>query len=950
MDIDQCLQPNPITVTPETLLSEAIALMALEQSKDLPACILIVEVTKILGILTARDVVRLLALKVNFETTTIGTVMTCPVITLQNSLVCEQEYILSLLQQHNISFLPIVKGEQQILGILDTKSLFQAWETTPLQQRQVWNQLKHQYQQTKLLAEITRKIRMSINLDDILQTAVKEVQNLLACDRVLIVKVRFNSTAIPISEAIVPNLPSMLGYEITDPLLIGDNLAKYHQGEFLAISDLTLAGIALEIQTLLKQFEIKAKLVVPILSQTELKALLVVHQCRSPRSWQSKEIELLQQLADQIGVALSQAQLLNHLEELVLERTIELTTTNQLLEAEILERKQTEIALRENQQKLTGILDHADEAIITINEQQQIQLFNQGAEKIFGYQVHEIIGKPLDILLPDTYHQIHRQHVNQFNQSPDKAHVMTERNCNIYGRRKNGAEFPAEASIAKLQTSEGVLLTVMLKDITERQQSAAKLQASKTLLAKAEKIAKIGSWEYNPATQQLTWSEELYEILDFPQMQNLPTCAAVVARIHPEDYLMVKKALKQGHREGKAWQFTYRWILEDEQVKYLESRGEPTLDSEGKVIKVWGTVMDISDRIRAEKSVQRSEEQLRLITDALPILIAYIDNHKRYRYINRTYETWFGRPRSTLLGLHIQEVVGLDNYRHMLPYIETVLAGRPVIYENQATDEDGNCYWICGTYIPNFDSQGAVKGFFSMVDDITERKEIERLKSEFISVASHEMRTPLTSIHGVLELLCAGRLGHLTSSGQTMANIALKNSDRLVRLVNDLLDLERMTSGRDKIVKSACDSLELINQAIETLQSQAQQQQIILETQPQSFKLFAERDRIVQTLINLINNAIKFSEPNDHVWVTAQQRQTDILFTVKDQGRGIPKGKIDTIFERFQQVDASDSRDKGGTGLGLAICRQIVEQHQGKIWVESVYGQGCTFYFTIPQQ
>ncbi|MGL5794238.1 MAG: PAS domain S-box protein [Waterburya sp.] len=1071
MHIDPYIQSNLIIVAPETLLSEAIALLG--KNDDLPACILIVVLKKVVGIITARDVVRLVATGVNLTTTTIETVMTQPVITLERSQCQDQALVLALLQKHAISYLPIVSEQQELLGVIDVRSLLHSsnktsveqqdqtlperdfsqaiintvgalvavldrqgaivsfnhtceqitgysfkeiqgqqiwdflipaaekasakavferlltgqvpnqyenhwiakdgsqhlisWSNTALfnaskeiefiiatgiditEQRKVWNKLEHQYQQTKLLAEITRKIRMSINLDEILQTAVTEVQHLLACDRVLIIKLHSSSTVIPISESILPDLPPMLGYELADPLLIGDHLTKYEQGEILAINDLATAGISLDIKKLLEQFQIKAKLVVPILSQRELKGLLVVHQCHSLREWQENEIRLLTQLADQIGVALSQGQLLDRLEEMVLERTVELTTTNQLLQAEISERKQTEIALRENQQKLTGILDHADEAIITINERQQIQLFNQGAEKIFGYQVHEVIGQPLDILIPRAYRQAHRQHVEKFNHSHERSRTMTERNTNIYGRRKNGSKFPAEASIAKLQTREGMLFTVMLKDITEQQQTAAKLQASKTLLAKAEKIAKIGSWEDNLVTKQLSWSEELYEILGFPRNNSLTSCAAIFERIHPADRLLVKKALKQGYKEGKPWKFNYRWVLPNGKIKYLESRGEPTVDDQARVVKVWGTVMDISDRIRAEKSVQRSEEQLRLITDALPILIAYIDNQQRYRYNNRTYESWYGKLRSNLLGLHIEELVGTDNYRQMLPYIKTALAGKLVTYEIQPTDERGNSYWMSATYIPDFDSQGEVKGFFSMVEDISERKEIERLKSEFVSIASHEMRTPLTSIHGVIELLRAGRLGELSPAGQEMVQMALRNSDRLVRLVNDILDLEKMTSGRDKITKESCNSIELINQAVETSRHLAQEHQVVIKTQEQSLELWVDRDRIVQTLTNLLSNAIKFSEAGGEIWITVEKQQSEVLFKVKDQGRGIPKDKLQTIFERFQQVDASDSRKKGGTGLGLAICRHIVEQHNGKIWVESVYGQGSSFCFTLPQ-
>jgi signal transduction histidine kinase len=176
----------------------------------------------------------------------------------------------------------------------------------------------------------------------------------------------------------------------------------------------------------------------------------------------------------------------------------------------------------------------------------------------------------------------------------------------------------------------------------------------------------------------------------------------------------------------------------------------------------------------------------------------------------------------------------------------------------------------------------------------------------------------------------------------------LRNSDRLVRLVNDILDLERMKSGRDEINQQLCDSAELIRQAIDTTSSMADEQGISLQADAQSLKFLGDRDRLVQTLSNLISNAIKFSPAESDIWISCKLEQQNILFSVKDRGRGIPRNKLENIFERFQQVDASDSRKKGGTGLGLAICRHIVEQHQGKIWVESIYGKGSTFFFTLP--
>ncbi|MBE9168616.1 response regulator [Pleurocapsales cyanobacterium LEGE 06147] len=233
----------------------------------------------------------------------------------------------------------------------------------------------------------------------------------------------------------------------------------------------------------------------------------------------------------------------------------------------------------------------------------------------------------------------------------------------------------------------------------------------------------------------------------------------------------------------------------------------------------------------------------------------------------------------------------------------------------------------------------------SILNDITERK---RLENEFISLVSHELRTPMTSMMGALDLLSSGQLGTLTDQGKQVLDIATKNTERLIRLVNDILDLERMKSGKITMKKVRCNMAQLLIQAVETMKPMAEQARVNLKLEPCSVELEVDPDRIIQTFTNLLSNAIKFSEPGKTVWLKSVLNSKHLQITVEDRGRGIPADKLQVIFERFQQVDTSDSRQKGGTGLGLAICRHIVEQHDGRIWVESEFGRGSTFYITLP--
>ncbi len=233
--------------------------------------------------------------------------------------------------------------------------------------------------------------------------------------------------------------------------------------------------------------------------------------------------------------------------------------------------------------------------------------------------------------------------------------------------------------------------------------------------------------------------------------------------------------------------------------------------------------------------------------------------------------------------------------------------------------------------------------------DLAARRQVERMKDELVSVVSHELRTPLTSIRGSLGLLASGKLGTLSEQGQRMLEIAAQNSDRLVRLINDMLDLERTESGTAHLEMGWAAAAELVSEAVAVVEEIAAGCGVGLETRvPPELSLRVDADRIVRVLVNLLSNAIKFSPAGAAVQVIVERRGAEALFQVRDRGRGIPADKLESIFERFRQVDSSDAREKGGTGLGLAISRSIVQQHHGRIWVASEAGKGSTFFFSLP--
>jgi signal transduction histidine kinase len=236
-----------------------------------------------------------------------------------------------------------------------------------------------------------------------------------------------------------------------------------------------------------------------------------------------------------------------------------------------------------------------------------------------------------------------------------------------------------------------------------------------------------------------------------------------------------------------------------------------------------------------------------------------------------------------------------------------------------------------------------------MLEDITRRKTAERVKDEFVSVVGHELRTPLTSIRGSLGLLEGGVMGELPEQAADMLGTAVSNTDRLVRLINDILDVERIDAGRADLDLAPVPAADLVRESLPVLEAVAEEAGVTIEVEADDdLTVVADSDRIVQTLTNLIGNAIKFSERGGAIAVGATRDLDHAVFSVRDAGRGIPADQLESIFDRFSQVDVSDAREKGGTGLGLAIARGIVEHHGGRIWAESVSGRGATFCFTLP--
>jgi PAS domain S-box-containing protein len=391
---------------------------------------------------------------------------------------------------------------------------------------------------------------------------------------------------------------------------------------------------------------------------------------------------------------------------------------------------------------------------------------------------------------------------------------------------------------------------------------------------------------------------------------------------------------------------------------------KPILDEAGQVTLLIAEGRDISDRKQAEAILEESNRRWQSLLDDVQLVVVGLDRFGNVSYVNPFF--------LSLTGYDTSEVMGQHWFTNFLPasqiqpvnvaFYEVLEQNFHPHYQNPIVLKSGEERMISWSNTILRDADGTIIGTMSIGEDITKRQEVERMKAEFISIVSHELRTPLTAIRGALGLLAAGVYDKKPEKGQRMLQVAAEQSDRLVRLVNDILDLGRLESGKVALTMKTCDAAALIQQSVETMRTNAEQGQIALSVNAPLLPVWADSDSIIQTLTNLLSNAIKFSPPHTTISISAEPTHSKaivgypqgsisqplVLFKVQDQGRGIPLDKIEIVFERFQQVDASDSRQKGGTGLGLAICRHIIEQHNGHIWAESVLGQGSTFYFTLP--
>lgn len=480
------------------------------------------------------------------------------------------------------------------------------------------------------------------------------------------------------------------------------------------------------------------------------------------------------------------------------------------------------------QDRLFGILDNINDAIVTIDEAGIVSSYNIAAERIFGYDAAEIIGANVKMLMPSPYAEEHDGYLSRYLRERTPHVIGIGRK--VSGRRKSGEVFPMTLSIKELRIhNDGYQFVGVVRDISE----------SEIARKKAESAARV-----------------------------------------------------------------------------IAQRGR----------------------------------FIRTVTDAMPGLLAHWDKDLICTFANKSYVDWFGKLPEELVGTTMQEVLGEYLFALNEPYVRGVLSGKRQHFERTLTKPDGSVVHTLAYYIPDFDADGTVVGFFGLVTDVTPLKEVERLKGEFVSSVSHELRTPLTSIRGALSLILGMFAKDLPDKARQLLETADRNSERLTLLINDLLDIEKLSAGKLQFNMEVQPLMPLIEEALTANYGFGVEHgvQFTLVERAGDVNVRVDRRRLAQVLSNYLSNAAKFSPRQANVEIGARQLGAQVRVSVRDFGPGVPDSFRAHIFNRFSQADSSAARRNGGTGLGLAITKELIERMGGKVGFDSVEGQGATFFFDLP--
>ncbi len=600
-----------------------------------------------------------------------------------------------------------------------------------------------------------------------------------------------------------------------------------------------------------------------------------------------------------------------------------------------------EAAIRAGADRVSGIFYNVTDGIITWDSEGKIDAANRAANQIFGYTDAGLVGLSIERIVPSWRANFDAQHA-----AADTHQIILPQET--FGVGADGTHFPLEIAISVFSLTGALSFIGALKDISQRilaenalRENELRLRYMLESCPTAARIARAGGHDvifFNPRYAELINARA-------GQVSGVDPASYYA---HRADYDDILSRLAQGEQIfDRLVELTIpgagtKWAL----ASYL-----PIEYDGGRAVLGW--FHDITKRKQAEAMLRDHAEHTQAILDNMVDGIIAIDRLGNIISVNPAAEKIFQYTADEVLGHNVKMLMPnphrdahdkyLSNY-HETREARIIGIGREV----EGQRKDGSLFPM-DLAISEITREGRPM-YVGMVRDISERKRIEQMKTEFVSTVSHELRTPLTAISGALGLIAGGALGEIPIAAQQMVNIAHKNSSRLSFLINDLLDMEKLVAGKMHFDMQAHSLLELLQQSLESNQhyGSARGVSLKLHSIESDVSVRVDSQRFMQVLSNLLSNAIKYSPDGGIVEIAIAERADWVRVTVADHGQGIPGAFHAHIFQKFSQADSSDKRQKGGTGLGLAITRELVERMDGRIGFDSVEGAGASFFVDLP--
>ncbi|QLD90642.1 PAS domain S-box protein [Natronomonas salina] len=583
--------------------------------------------------------------------------------------------------------------------------------------------------------------------------------------------------------------------------------------------------------------------------------------------------------------------------------------------------------------ELDDIFERIDDAFFALDEEFQFEYVNEQFESYFGRSADELLGRrPWEVLDVDESNPLFEEfRTAMATQEP----TSFERYSEPLGIWAMVRVYPSETG-----------LSVYFRDITERKQRQQELDRTRELLEKAERIADVGGWEIDPATEEVFWTEHLFEILELPYDAE-PSLDEALDVYHEADRHIVEDAIDEALETGGSLDVETRFRTPDGEVRWLHVKGDVDLE-DGEAILLRGAVQDITERKERERELQRVRDRMEFALNATDAVV--------WDWNVDADEASFYPSAESLYGTEVEtwedfvDVIHPEDREEAQQAIETAIETGEPKHEEIRIIRDGEVRWIEAPGHPVQDADGSTR-VVGVARDISERKEYERKLEEsnerleqFAYAASHDLQEPLRMVSSYLQLIERRYADDLDEDGREFIEFAVDGADRMRAMIAGLLEYSRVETQGDAF--EPVDLETVVADVREDLQLQISESgaDVTAGSLP---VVEGDENQLRQVFQNLLDNAIEYSgdEPPE-VSIDAERDGDRWVISVSDQGIGIDPENAERIFDVFQRLHSHE--EHAGTGIGLSLCQRIVERHGGDIWVESEPGEGATFYFTLP--